>query len=156
DAKAAERKAADLAAAAATARQKEDDFARNEADSREKLEKLREQYRDRNAEAKQAGTDIARLVTACRQSYFALPDEFKEKVGPTTPDDWTTVAYPERHELTALHTEAGRIDGVKRKLKDAHDTANKARTVRAKLDSARDRFTATRQGLPATDAAMLR
>jgi exonuclease SbcC len=156
DAKAAERKAADTAKAAADARQKEDALAGREADARDRLEKLRESFREKHTEARQAAAEIGKLVASCRQSYFALPDEFKERVGPTVPDDWTAVTYPERHDLTALHTETARTDGVRRKLKEAEDTANKARTLRAKLDSARDRLASVRQGLPSADATVLR
>lgn len=156
DAKAAERRAADTAKAAADARQKEDRLAAGEAETRDRLEKLREAFRDKNTEAKSAAAEIGKLVAACRQSYFALPDEFKARVGPGVPDDWTAVTYPERHDLTALHTETARADGVKRKLREAEDTANKARTLRARHDSARDRLTKVQQGLPSADPTVLR
>lgn len=156
DARVAERKAHDLEKQAAAAREKEDDLTQKEADARRHLDDLRERYKDHSSEAKQATAEIARLVASCRQSYFALPDEYKEKVSPTTPDDWTAATYPERHELTALRAEATRIDEVRRKLREAQDTANKARTVRARLDSARDRLAKVRQGLPSADPAALR
>ena len=156
DAKAAERKAQDAAKLAADARRKEDDLTDREAAARKRLEDLRESYKDRSAEAKHAAGEIGKLVGSCRQSYFALPDEFKERVGPTVPDDWTKVTYPERHDLTALHSEAAKIDAVRRKLRDAQDAANKVRTVRAQLDSARDRLARGLQGLPAGDPAALR
>src|SRR5262249_49472380 len=79
-----------------------------------------------------------------------------QRISSTTPDDWSAVTYPERHELTALRSEAAEIDAVRRKLREATETANKARTVRAKLDSARDRHAKVRQGLPSADPAALR
>src|SRR5581483_4428200 len=117
DARAAERKLEDLTAAATKARKIEDQLTEKEAADREHLAKLREHYRDAAGAVKQAAQDIKRLTDSCRQTYFALPDEFKEKVGPREPEDWSKATYPDRHDLTTLRTEAGQLDGVKRKLK---------------------------------------
>src|SRR5262249_5727693 len=140
DATVAERKSRDLFATATAARQKEDDLTHKEADARERLEKLREHYKDKSSEAKQAKAEIEKLVGSCKQSYIGLPEIFKEKVSPTVPDDWSEVSWPERHELTALRADAAQIDDIRRKLRSAQDTAAKVQTLRAKLDSARDRL----------------
>lgn len=156
DAKVAERKSHDLAKAAADARNKEEDLVRREAEARDRLEKLREEFREKSSEVKQVGAEIGKLVAACKQSYYALSDEFKEKIGPAVPTDWTAIPYPERHDLTALHTAVGQVDATRRKLREAQDAATKTQTLRAKLDSARDRLTKVLQGLPSADPAKLR
>jgi DNA repair exonuclease SbcCD ATPase subunit len=156
DAKVAERKSHDLSKQSADARQHEDDLVRREADDRARLDKLREAWKDKSAEAKLAAAEITRLVASCKQSYVGLPDDYKDRVSPTVPDDWSAVTWPERHELTVLHAEAARIDDVRRKHRTAQDTAAKAQTLRAKLDSARDRLAKSRQGLPTADPAALR
>jgi exonuclease SbcC len=156
DAKAAERKAQDLATAAAADRQKEDDLARREAADREKLEKLREQYKDKNAEAKQAAAEVAKLSASCRQTYLGLPEPYKERVSPALPDDWAEIAYPARDELAALRREVAQIDAVRRKLREAQESANRARTLRGQLDSARERLAKVKQGLPSADPTALR
>ncbi|HUR53722.1 MAG TPA: SMC family ATPase, partial [Gemmataceae bacterium] len=153
---AATRKHEQLTAAAATTRATEDALAAREAADREHLGKLRDAYKDANAAVKQAAGDIKRLTESCRQSYFALPDEFKKKFGPREPDDWTKATYPDRHDLTTLSAEAREIDGVRRKLREAQDSVTKVSALRAKLDSARDRFDRIRQTVPAADPAALR
>ena len=155
-AKAAERTLAGLATAAATARKLEDELTAKEAAGRELLSRLRDQYKDAAAAVRQFGQDSKRLTDSCRQTYFALPDEFKQKLGPREPDDWAAVTYPDRHDVTELSTEAKRLDGVKRKLRAASDEAAKAQGLRARLDSARERLAKARQALPAGDPVSLR
>ncbi|MDB5308967.1 MAG: sbcC [Gemmataceae bacterium] len=156
DAKVAERKFHDLTKAAADARDKEDALARKEADARKHLDELRDRYKEKAADVKQAGAEITRLVASCRQTYLGLPEPYKEKVSPDVPADWAAVGYPARDELAALRREAANIDAVKRQLRDAQDTTTRAQALRAKLDSARDRLTKVRQALPSADAAALR
>src|SRR5207245_5659721 len=101
----------------------------------------------------QHALDVKRLTDSCRQTYFALPDEFKLKLGQYEPDDWVAVTYPDRSDLTTLSAETKTLDGVKRKLRMALDDAAKVQTVRAKLDSGRDRRTKARQSRRAAEAA---
>ncbi|MBN9520866.1 SMC family ATPase [bacterium] len=156
DAKVAERKAADTATAAAEARKKEDALVKQEADSRTRVEDLRDKYKTAAGDAKQAAAEAVRLRESCNNTYYPLPSEYKQKIGPSQPTDWTAVTYPDRHAVTALEQEGKGIDAAKRQLRAAQDAANAARTVRAKLDSARDRLTALRSALPAGDPSALR
>jgi DNA repair exonuclease SbcCD ATPase subunit len=156
DARVAERKFHDLTKLATSTREKEDDLTRKEAQARTQLEELRERYRDKNNEVKQAAIDISRLTGSCRQTYLGLPDPYKMKVSPDVPDDWSVITYPGRDELAALRREAGQLDSVRRQLRDAQEAAAKAQALRAKFDSARDRLAKARQGLPPGDSAALR
>ena len=152
----AEAKLKALTAEAAKARTLEDGLTAKEAAERTRIDTMRENYRDALAAVKQAGGDIKRLTDSCRQTYFALPDEFKRKLGAAEPADWSLVAYPNRHDLTTLNDEARGIATTRRKLKVAQDEAKKVETLRAKLDSARDRLERAKRGLPGGDAAALR
>ncbi len=156
DAKVAERRAADTAAAAADARKKEDALAAQEADARARVEDLRDKYKTASGDAKQAAGDAARLKESCDQTYYPLPPEYKLKIGPTQPGDWAATTYPDRHAVTQLEQQGKGLDAAKREHRAAQDAANSARTVRAKLDSARERLAAVRAALPAGDAAALR
>lgn len=156
DAFAAERKAATAASAAALAREQEATLAAREAETRTRVEDLRDRFKTASGDAKQAAAEAARLRESCTNSYYPLPPEYKQKIGPTQPTDWTTTTYPDRVAVTALEQEAKGADAAKRQLRAAQDNANTARTVRAKLDSARDRLTAVRAALPAGDPAVLR
>jgi exonuclease SbcC len=156
DAKAADRKATDLATAASKARAAEDDLSAKEAAGREHLVRLREQYVTANAAVKQAATDIKRLTDSCRQTYFALPDEFKAKVGRAEPADWSAVTYPDRHDVATLNEEAKRLPGVRGQLRAAQDEARRVAELRAKRESARDRLDRARRGLPSGDPAAVR
>ena len=156
DAAAADKTAAETAAAAAAARTLEDDLTAKEAAARDRLLKLREEYKEKTGEVKQAAAELERLARSCRESYIGLPDVYKQRVAPAPPDDWTKTTYPERDELSALHKDVATADEVGRKLREALDAANKARTIRAKLDSARDRLLKVREGLPPGDPAKLR
>jgi DNA repair protein SbcC/Rad50 len=155
-AKAAEEKLKALAAAVSAARKLEDELTAKEIAAREHLGKMRDQYKDAAAAAKQAAQDIRRLTDSCRLTYFALPEEFKAKVGATEPADWSKVAFPDRHDITTLGEEAKQLEGVKRKHKAAQDEANKVGALRAKLESAREQLEKARRGLPAADPAALR
>jgi exonuclease SbcC len=156
NAKAAERKFADFTKQATEAREKEDALIEQDAAARTALNKLREEFKDRANEAKQAAADIARLAESCRTTYFALPEPFKQKIGPRVPDDWSKVEYPDRQQLAALRTEAAGIEDVKRKLREATLAANSARTARAQHDTAVERLEKARLGLPAGDSTALR
>ncbi len=156
DAKVAERKLADLTAAAKKARELQEELDAKETADREHLGKLRDQYKDANAAVKQAAQGIARLAASCMQSYYALPDEFKSRVSPGEPTDWTKVTYPDRHDLSTLGEEAKQIDGVRRKLRQAQDEASKVQGLRAKLESARERLEKAKRSLPAGDPAAVR
>jgi len=156
DAKAAERKLADLTKQATEARETEDALTVDEAAARTNLEKLRDRFKDKSGEAKQAAAEIARLAASCKQTYHALSEDFKRKVSPTVPHDWSAIEYPERHHLTALRSEVAGIEDVRRKLREATQAANDARVARTHHDSAVERFEKAKHGLPAADPQALR
>ncbi|HSQ54568.1 MAG TPA: SMC family ATPase, partial [Gemmata sp.] len=156
DAKAAERKFQDLIAIATSAQKIDAEMGKKETAERKHLDDLRDQYKDALSTAKQAAQDIKRLTDSCRQSYFALPDEFKAKIGPREPEDWSKVTYPDRHDISTLSEEARQIDAVKRKLRTAQDEAKKVGELRAKLESARERMEKARRSLPPGNPALVR
>ncbi|QDU22119.1 AAA family ATPase [Urbifossiella limnaea] len=156
DAAVAERKAAAAAAAAAAAREKETTLTTREAETRGRVDELRDKYKTAAGDAKQAAAEAARLRESCSNTYYPLPPAYKQKIGPSQPTDWAATTYPDRVAVTALEQEAKGADGAKRELRAAQDNANAARTVRAKLDSARERLAAVRASLPAGDPAALR
>ena len=129
------------------------------AADREHLGKLRDLYKDAAAavEASDAGhyKTTHRFVPA-DQTYFALSDEFKAKIGAKEPADWSKVTFPDRHDIATLSDEAKQLDGVKRKLRAAQDEAAKVQGLRAKLESARDRLEKAKQTLPSGDPAAVR
>jgi exonuclease SbcC len=156
DARSAERKYESQNAAILAARQTETEAVAREAAERERLEKLRDSYKEAAAAVKQSTQDIKRLTDSCRQTYFALPDEFKQKLGAVEPDDWSCVTYPDRADLTDLSTQVHGLDGVKRKLRQAQEDARKVQALRAKLESARDSLQKARHSLPVSEPAAIR
>ncbi|MCI0703810.1 MAG: SMC family ATPase [Planctomycetia bacterium] len=156
DAAVAEKKLKELTDAATKAKKLEEDLSAKEAADREHLGKLRDKWKDADAAVKQSAADIKRLTDSCRQTYFALPQEYKDKVGPREPEEWSKATYPDRVDITELNDDAKQIDGVKRKLRVALDEASKVQTIRAKLDSARERLIKAQQGLPGGDPTALR
>jgi exonuclease SbcC len=156
DAAAAEKRLKELTEAATRAAGLEAELSAKEAADRERLAKMRDEYKDAAAAVKQAALDIKRLTDSCRQSYFALPNFFKDKIGPTEPSDWSKSTYPDRHDITELSTQAHGIDAVKRKLRAAQKQADDARALGAKIESARERLTRAKQGLPGGDPPALR
>jgi len=156
EAKAAEKKLKDLTDAATKAKALEDELTTKEAADREQLGKLRDKWKDADAAVKQSAQDIKRLTDSCRQTYFALPQEYKDKLGPAEPSDWSKATYPDRHDITELSTQAHGLDTVKRKLRAAQAEADKVRTLTAKVESARERHAKASQALPGGDPAALR
>lgn len=157
DAKKAEDRLRLLTAEAEKARKLEEELTAKEGTEQQRLSNLRDDYKDALAALKQATTDITRLTKECRNTYFALPDEFKLKLGAAEPADWSVVTYPNRQDLAQLNDEARGIDTTKRKLKAAQDEKTKVEQLRAKLDSARDRLLRSQRGLPGGgDSAALR
>jgi DNA repair exonuclease SbcCD ATPase subunit len=156
EAQSAEKKLETLTKAAAKSAAEEEALTKKEETQREQLEKLRDGYKDASSAVKQLEKDIKRLIDACRRSYFALPDEFKQKIGDREPDDWSTALYPDRVEITRLNKEVQRLDDTRRKLKQAQADARKVQSLRAKLESAREGLTRARQGVHSGDAAAIR
>src|SRR5262249_48612860 len=126
EAKAAEKKLKDLTDAATKAKKLEEELTAKEAADRDRLAKMRDDYKDAAAAVKQAASDIKRLTDSCRQTYFALPQEYKDKLGPAEPSDWSKATYPDRHDITELSTQAHGLDATKRKLRAAQEQADKA------------------------------
>jgi DNA repair exonuclease SbcCD ATPase subunit len=155
-AKTAEKRQQDLTDAAARAAKLEEELSAQERADRERLAQMRDEYKEAAALVKQTALDIKRLTDSCRQSYFALPDFFKQKVGRAEPSDWSKSTYPDRHDITELSSQAHGIDAVKRKLRAAQKQADDARSLSAKLESARDRLAKARQGLPSGEHPALR
>ncbi|MBM3982410.1 MAG: SMC family ATPase [Planctomycetes bacterium] len=156
EATAAEKRQKELTAAAAAAQKLESELGAQEVADRAALAAMRDDYKDAAAAQKQAAADIARFTKSCRDSFFALPDFFKQKVGPAEPTDWARAEYPNRHDLSALSTEARGVEDVKRKLRAAQQQADTARALGAKVESARDRLAKARQSVPGDDPDALR
>ena len=156
EAKTAERTLKDLTTAAENARKLEADLTAQEATDRKHLGELRDTYKDAAAALKQAGIDIKRLTESCQKSYYPLPQEYKDKVGPAEPSDWSKVTYPDRHDIATLADEAKQLDGIKRKLRTAQDEAKKVGDIRAKLESARERHDKAKRALPTGDSGTIR
>ena len=156
DAKAADRKLQDLTAAAAKLHKLDAELNEQVTADRKRLDDLRDQFKDAAAAVKQAAQDVKRLTESCRQTYFALPDEFKAKVGPREPEDWSKATYPDRHDITTLSEESKQLDPVKRKLRAAQDEAKKVGELKAKLESARERLEKASRALPPGDPAAVR
>lgn len=155
-AKAAEAKLKTLTDAATKAAKLETELNEKEVTERKRLGDLRDKWKDADAAVKQFALDIKRLTDSCRQSYFALPDFFKQKIGPKEPADWSKSTYPDRHDITELSSQAHGLDAVKRKLRAAQKQADDARTLTAKVESAGERLAKAKKGLPGGDPAPLR
>lgn len=156
DFKAADRKQQDSIRLATEAREKEDALAAEHAAARKKLDETRREFQEKSGDVKTAAAEIEKLAASCKTSYFALPENFKQMVSPAIPADWTKTTYPERHELTALRAEAASLEAVRHKLREATETANAIRTVRAQADAARERLDKMKLHLPPGDSAALR
>ncbi len=156
EAAAADKRLKELTDAAGKAAKLEAELSAKEVADRDALGKMRDDYKDAAATLKQAAGDIKRLTDSCRQSYFALPDFFKQKVGRAEPGDWSKATYPDRHDITELSGQAHGIDGVKRKLRAAQKEADDVRALKAKAESARDRLAKARQSVPGGDPEALR
>ncbi len=156
EASAAEKRLKELTDAATKARSLEEELTAKENADRDRLARMRDDFKDAAAAVKQAANDRGRLTKSCRDSYFALPQEYKDKLGEVEPADWSMASYPDRHDISGLSAQAQGLDTVKRKLRAAQEQADKARTLAAKIESARDRLTKASQSLPGGDTAALR
>ncbi len=146
----------DTTAASAKARDNEASQVQREADGRRSLEELRDRYKERAGEVKQVAADIRRLTGSVRETYLALPEAYKVRVGPVVPDDWTAVAFPARDELIGFRREATGVDAVRRQLREARDATSRWQGLHAKRESARDRLAKVAAGMPKGDPATLR
>ncbi len=155
-ASAAEKQLATLADAAAAAGDLENDLNAREAAERERLAKMRDEYKDAAAALKQASLDSKRFAESCRQSYQTLPEAFKLKVSSEEPTDWSLCTYPNQQDLTHLETRVQGLGAVKRKLHEAQKQADETHTLKAKLESARERSNRAKQALPSGNPAELR
>lgn len=142
--------------AAEEKRKAEADATAKDAKLKKKLDDLRERYRDRSNEVKQATQDIRRLSDSIRDAYLATPEPYRSKISADVPDDWTQVNFPSQAELTALKHEASQAEAARQHLREAQAAAANWQALNAKVQSARERFTKLEQALPAGDAVSLR
>ena len=119
DAKAAERKLADLTDTATNARKKEDELTAQEAARPQRARaKLRDRFKDATGEAKQAASDIERLTDSCQQTRTSrCRTSSRQKVEPDAcPHDWSTVDIP---RPPRSHGTASEVDRHRRRSAEA-------------------------------------
>jgi exonuclease SbcC len=153
EAKAAEKKSAEVTKQAASAREAEDAAASAESAAKAKRDKLRDAFTAKTNEQKQAAADVSRLAASCKQSYLGLTDAYKERVSPVLPVDWTVIEYPDRHHLAELRSEVQGLEAVRKKLREATQAMNDFRIARSQHDSACERLEKAKHGLPSSDSA---
>jgi exonuclease SbcC len=124
--------------------------------AQDQLQKLRDQWKDADAAVKQAQQTIHQLTDSCRKSYLALPQEYKDRLGPTEPADWSQSTYPDRHDISELHQQVHGIRTVEQKLKQAQTELAQVQALRAKLESVREQLAKARQSLAGNNPATLR
>ncbi len=127
-----------------------------DADRRERLEKLRESYKDAVHQVKQAAADIKRLTDSLNLRHAEMPEPYRTRIAGATPADWSATTFPERDELVTLRREVGGLDPARRKLREATDTQKKWDKLRAQAESVKRTLTKLRAGLPSADLAALR
>jgi DNA repair exonuclease SbcCD ATPase subunit len=156
DRKAAEKKHAEAVAAQREAGDRESELRFAETAAKERLDRLRDEYKELFAEIKRVGADADRHVRFLKIAYAELPEPYQSRVAPAQPEDWASVSYPSRDELSRLRQEAAGIDAAKRQLRESADTLDRWKRLTAKAEAARQTLSRLREGLPAGDPAAVR
>lgn len=126
-----------------------------EAADRE-LQKLREDYREIKSKREQAIADHERLESDCRQQYSALAEEYRRRVAPTMPDDWSTTTWPTANDLTALRRTAGDRESTRSALNAAREQLAQFERLDAELKSTQKTLDQVRATLPPGEPSKLR
>ncbi|OWK47409.1 AAA family ATPase [Fimbriiglobus ruber] len=156
EARAAEEKHRSAIDAQTTAVQAERDLIARETELTEKLDKLRETYRDQVAHVKQAAADIKRLADSLDLRYAEMPEPYRSRIAPAAVADWGTTAFPERDELVSLRRDAGGLDPAKRRWRETQDVLTKWTQLRAKVESGRTSLSRQKTALGTADPEALR
>ncbi len=144
-------------AEAKAAQQREDDAAATDAAQSERLVKLREEYKTRDAAATQSHRDIDRLTKSLDLRYAEMPDPYQRRISTNAPKDWATTTFPERDELVGLRREvAGGLDAARRKGIAAEASLKKISDLRTRLDAATQSRDRLKANLPDADVVAMR
>ncbi len=152
----AEKRLQQLTQEAEKAQQHEHDIACRLQEAQTRRQQLREEWKDADAAVKQAQHAIQQLTESCRKSYFVLPQEYKDRFGPTAPADWSQSTYPDRHDITVLAQQVHGISTLQQKLKQAQNELVQVQALRAKLESTREQRAKARRSLAGNNPATLR
>ncbi|MCS6863646.1 MAG: SMC family ATPase [Gemmataceae bacterium] len=153
---AAEEKLQQLRQEAETAQRREKELADQLQRAQNRLNQLRDEWKEADAAIKQAQAMIDNHTDACRRTYLALPQEYKDRLGPTEPADWTQTRYPDRYDISTLAQQAHDLSIVEQKLKNARAELTKVQLLQANLALVRTQLDKLRQSLAGDDPILLR
>lgn len=121
-----------------------------------KLEKKRDEYKDRSAECKHASAEIKRLTESLALRYAEMPEPYRSRIAKKPPADWAETEYPHRDELVGLRREGERLPAAKTQLAEAQSIRSKCENLTARLDHVRKQLDALQRTLPSADLPALR
>ncbi len=115
----AETKAREATSRQDEARKNEEAARKEKARADESYQTARSDYRDSQAQHKQAGLDIERLQKECAHTHAEVPDEFRARIGRAGIADWRETTYPAQTDMDDLKTQVRDLEPGRRQVKEA-------------------------------------
>lgn len=122
----------------------------------QKLADLRSKYKDHENAAKQAEKEIERSKEECRRAYGELSESFRLLISPTRDADWPSTTYPTADDLRKLQRDAGDIEVIKRRLREAQEVYQRHANITAQAATTQESLEKLKLDLPPEDPATLR
>ncbi len=120
----------------------------HEAEIRDELTRLRDEYRDHAAHARQAAADGLRLRASLAVLFAELPNSVQGQIAPNPARDWSSTTFPNDVELNELHKESSALDAARVRLRDAVTNAAMAVRLRTQVESIRHSGNRLKADLP--------
>lgn len=125
-----------------------DECRRAELQARERLDQLREQYRDTQTALRHLQEKLQQTTQECKEAYFRLSPAARQRFGSAPPNDWTAIDYPSREELLRWKKEVEQLPQLQQHCQGLERQMQELRQWRDRLTTARQRSEQLRHDLP--------
>lgn len=130
------------------ARRVEQELRKQVDDADRFVQTSRDEYREHQAQQKQARAEVERLQAECSTLYGDLPDEFRSKVCASPPADWLATNYPVQADLDQLRAKANGLEAARRKKTEAERAVSEHDKLEARKTAALENLTRLLKDLP--------
>jgi exonuclease SbcC len=115
----------------------------------------RQDYREAQAEQRQARQTINRLQGECAQDFADLPETFRQRVSADPTLDWPTTTFPTQEDLATLRAEANGLAAARQLLQKAENVHHKWHQLKAQETPACQSVQRLKSELPPDHAALI-
>lgn len=139
------------------AKLKSESAIREESDAAEReLTRLRDAYRDCNAELRQVREQLERLHEECRLAYQQLPQSYRGRIAPSPAADWLTTTWPTADDRKSIAQEASELTSARERLRELQAQLRNHESLFAQRTATQDLFDRVKAAFGKMDPATFR